>query len=215
MRYLLTVPALTPGSGLSKYVMTLASMLINLGNEVGVLATHTSDFSYERESLNKIGVKYHFYNTSKYKICKYLKFIHIIRSFNADVIINNYDGLIQYILPFCKNKSRLIHILHNDTPDFYRIGSINGRFVDGWIAPTKAVADNFNVYTKYKYVQQVSVIPHGVEETNFDLSVKDQKTLTFVGVLEEHKGVLLLPQIIKELENRQIDFNFTIVGGGK
>jgi glycosyltransferase involved in cell wall biosynthesis len=59
------------------------------------------------------------------------------------------------------------------------------------------------------------VISHGVESVNHpNKSVNETVEIIFIGVLYEHKGVKALPAIIRSLEERNIDFHFTIVGSG-
>lgn len=215
MRYLITVSSLTPGSGLSRYVFSLCSML-SVNNDVFVATTHNSnDITYEQEELQKI--------SSSIKLIslgcsptpqKYIKAIHLVWSIKPNVIVNNYNGVFQFILPFISARIKVIHILHNDTDDFYRIGSINGGRVCGWIAPTQAIADHFNAYSKERYADKVSTIPHGVEEATYQPRDNSRLEIVYAGVLYEHKGVKILPTIIKRLLLHGINLHFTIIGKG-
>lgn len=216
MRYLITVSSLTPGSGLSRYVFSLCRLLVEGGNEVWVLTTHDDGtIAYERSELDSISKDIRLVSLgSRTKFTKYPEVIRKIRDISPDVIINNYNAVVQYVLPFVNKKIKVIHVLHNDTDDFYRVASINGGKTDGWIAPTKSIATHFNDYTSGKYADRVKVIPHGVEET--ELLPKNNKRLEIVyaGVLYEHKGVKILPEVIKRLRKKNIDLHFTMVGGG-
>ena len=148
-------------------------------------------------------------------IRKYFKVWAYIQKTHPDVIINNYNAVIQYLLPFISNKIKIIHVLHNNTNDFYRIGAINGNQVNGWIAPTKAIAENFNIYSGNKFKERVVVIPHGVETAiSMNNDTRTVKNLVFVGVLYEHKGAHLIPTIIHKLKEKHEKFHFTIIGGG-
>ena len=212
---LVTVSSLTAGSGLSKYVCTLSRILSTSDNQITILTTHTVDLNYEQEIVKSLrNTKLVSFGEFS-KLSKYLKVWAYIQKTHPDVIINNYNAVIQYLLPFISNKIKVIHILHNNTNDFYRIGAINGNRVNGWIAPTKAIADNFNIYSGNKYKNKVVVIPHGVEaaiaNNNDSRTVKN---LVFVGVLYEHKGAHILPTIIQKLKEKHEKFHFTIIGGG-
>lgn len=216
MRLLLAVPSVSQGSGLGKYVISLSTILIEAGHEVAVITTHTVDHEYETRVLEKCGVRElaQFGHLSKLK--KYLATLRYINKWRPDCIINNYDGLIQFLLPFLRHNPRIVHVIHNDTDDFYRLGAINGKHVDGWIAPTESVARRFNDYTSGKYAGRVSVIPHGVESAAPVAEDKNNLAeLIFVGVHYEHKGVLVLPDIIRMLKSKGFDFHFTICGQGK
>lgn len=216
MKFLIAVSSLTPGSGLSRYVFSLCSLLAD-GNEVCVVTTHDSgDHSYEREELDLISNDIRLMSLgNKSKIGKYLSAVKIVRKEKPDVIVNNYNGVFQYILPFIDRRIKVVHILHNDTDDFYRIGAINGSRVNGWIAPTVAIADHFNRYTAQRYAERVKVIAHGVEEAEYIERNNSRLEIVYAGVLYEHKGVKILPEIISRLLGAGIDLHFTIIGKGE
>lgn len=216
MRYLITVSSLTPGSGLSRYVFSLCRLLVKGGNEVYVLTTHDdSTISYERNELDSISKGIHLISLGhKNKLRKYIEVVRAVNRIHPEVIINNYNAVVQYILPFISNKIKIIHVLHNDTDDFYRVASINGHKTNGWIAPTESIASHFNKYTLNKYADKVTVIPHGVEEAVFKKKNNAKLEIVYAGVLYEHKGVKILPPIIKRLQDKGIDLHFTIIGGG-
>lgn len=218
MKILITVPVLSPGSGLTRYVFSLCKILKE-NNDILAIETHGhSDNGYAKAELQRISPDISLVSTGTFgKINNYIKNIIITRRFRPDIIISNYNALTQYILPFCKGKAKVIHILHNDTDDFYRIGAINGKNVDAWIAPTSGIAERFNKYTDNKYHRRVVIISHGVDDaSDNDLRNKNSKLeIIFAGVLYEHKGVKVLPAIIKRLITHNINFHFTIIGGGK
>lgn len=182
-----------------------------------VISTHDSennDFAVKQLRAINNNIKYiNLGSTNKY--LRYLELIKIINAEKPDILINNYDAPVQYILPFIKKYIRVFHVLHSDWVDFYRIGAINAKHVKAWIAPTNAIRNHFNEYTSQKYKDTVYVIPHGVETRDIS-HPKDNDLLeiTFVGVVGYHKGADLLPIIIKELQNRNIKFHFTILGEG-
>lgn len=213
---LITVSSLGNGGGISRYILSLCKILKS-HYRIVVLTTHDSHqntFGEKELSALSADIKLIKITTSK-KINRYFKTARIIWSLKPDYIINNYNGHIQYVLPYIKRKSKFIHILHSDTPDFYRIGNINSKFVDAWIAPTKGIADKFNDYTNNIHKNKVYVISHGVEDAQSNL-IKQNKRLEilFAGVLYEHKGVKELPLIIHQLLMKNVDLHFTIIGAG-
>lgn len=214
-KVLIAVSGLTPGSGLSRYVFSLCKILSE-NYTVEVLITHdTFNITYAKSELGKISSEIKLYSIGANKtVKKYLAALQLIRIIKPDIIVNNYNGLVQFLLPFINRKTRVLHILHSDTDDFYRIGSINGWKVNGWIAPTDAIASHFNEYTKRKYASRVVVIPHGVETAEYKERKNQCLEIIFAGVLYEHKGVKILPEIVKELQRLNINFHLTIVGEG-
>ena len=217
MKIAITVSQITPGGGLTKYVCTLVEILsTDEKNEVWVITTHPSENNLTLSQWidTKKNIKY-IPLGDKNEINRDVSLITVLRNYLPDVIINNYNATTQYILPFLHHKTKIIHILHNNTPDFYRVAAINGRWVDAWIAPTPALVDYFNEYTGNKYHERVFTIPHGVEWPIYK-PIKDKTIpqLSFVGVLYEHKGVKVLPPIIKKLLSKNYKFHFSFIGDG-
>ena len=217
MKIVIVVNSLTKGSGLSKYVYSLCDVLKKEDNELHIITTHAEQPEFELQLFQK-DENIIVHQLQQYeKINKYVKLTTLIRQLNADLIINNYNAPAQYVLPFCKRNAKVVHIIHNDTSDFYRIASINGKYVDGWIAPTPGVRDNFISYTHGKFSDKVVAIPHGVEKpSKYGVIARRGKRLEiiFVGVLYEHKGVLVLPNIVKSLKGYGLDFHLSIIGKG-
>ena len=83
-------------------------------------------------------------------------------------------------------------------------------------AQIAALEKEFNTYTKGKYEDRIVTIPHAVDEAFERIVKKDSGVmeLTFVGVLYEHKGVLILPDVIKRLTDKGYKFHFTFIGDG-
>lgn len=215
MKYLIAVSSLTPGSGLSRYVFSLCRQLSD-GNEVYVVTSHNSDnVTYERKELADISVNIKLISLGKYRTFKkYFKAIQLVRKLNPDIIINNYNAVYQFILPLIPRQTKVVHILHCDDNDFYRVAAISAGHTNGWIAPSIAIARHFNEYTSQRYADKVKVISHGVEETELKEKQNTKLEIVYAGVLYEHKGVKILPEIIKKLLQRGIDLHFTIIGGG-
>lgn len=216
MKIVITVSLISPGGGLTKYVCTLAKILTDTGNnEVWIVTTHPSKTNPELENLMQERNIRHISLSSLSKIRKYFSLISVLRKISPDVLINNYNAPTQYILPFLHRKIKVVHVLHNNTPDFYRVASINGHYVDRWIAPTPALMDYFNAYTQGIYQERVTVIPHGVEVPIVEQTQRNSVVrLAFVGVLFEHKGVKILPEIIHRLLAKKYEFHFSFIGEG-
>lgn len=217
MKIVITVSQITPGGGLSKYICTLVDVLTqDTKNQICVLTTHKSEANPQLEQLKAERNVQHISLAELSTIRKYVALISRLRKLSPDVIINNYNATTQYILPFLPQKVKIVHILHNNTDDFYRVAAINAKYVDRWVAPTPALKDYFNSYTNSKYDNRVITIPHAVDAaSDFIRRISsDTLQLTFVGVLYEHKGVLILPDIIECLRSKGYNFLFTFIGDG-
>lgn len=207
---------LSPGGGLSQYVLSLCEFLAR-EHDVYVLLTHNgSDIHWEQSQLRSISTNIKLITLgTECKFGKYLKTIKLIWSIRPNIIINNFNAVVQYILPFIPTKIKKVHILHSDDQRYYQIGAINAKMMNGWIAPTQAVADNFDRYTQGAYRDKVVVIPHGVASAVPSAKKEHSEVeILYAGVLYEHKGVKTLPAIVRRLEEEHIDFHFTVVGGG-
>lgn len=217
MKIVIVVSQVTPGGGLSKYICTLVGVLTqDSNNQVTVLATHASEENPQLEQL-KAERKVHHISLAKLStIRKYVALISYLCKLHPDVIINNYNATTQYILPFLPKDIKIVHVIHGITDDFYRVASINGRYVDKWVIPTPALRDVFNCYTKNKYSNRIVTIPHAVDAASAITCRKEKGTiqLTYAGVLYEHKGVQILPDVIKKILGRGYNIHFTFIGDG-
>lgn len=216
MKIIITVSQITPGGGLSKYICTLADILTkNTNNQIYVITTHASEDNLQLEQLMaERAIEYKSLGGLS-TIKKYFSLVSLIRKISPDVIINNYNAPTQYIFPFLPRRIKVVHILHNNTDDFYRVAAINAKFVDRWIAPTPALQEYFDAYTRHKYANKISTIPHAVDDAlNISPALSDTAQLTYVGVLYEHKGVLVIPDIIKRIVDKGYKFHFTFIGDG-
>ncbi len=215
MRYLITVSSLTPGSGLTRYVFSLCRLLAK-DNEVWVMTTHDDgSIAYERNELDSISKDIHLISLgSKGKLSKYANVLRWIYRIKPDIIVNNFNATVQFVLPAISHRIKVVHVLHADIDEFYRIAAINGKRVTGWVAPTQAVANAFNSYTSNRFQDRVKIIPHGVDEQNPVKKGADKLTIAFAGVIYEHKGVQVLPPIIKTLIKNGVNLKFTVIGKG-
>lgn len=215
MKIVIVVSQISPGGGLTKYVANLAYMLSeNSENIVSIITTHHSEENVFINNLVEQKRVNIFQLGHKDKISKYISLVGLVHRLAPDIIVNNYNAPLQYILPFISRKCKIVHVLHSNTDDFYRVASINGRLVDAWVAPTPALKEYFDNFTTGKYRGRIHVIAHGVESPLSDRLRTSVIQLAYVGVLYEHKGVKILPDIIKGLRDRGLDFRFTFIGDG-
>ena len=208
---------MSEGGGIYKYICNLCDVLSFDDNELHIITTHADKPDEEMDLFcNRTNILLH--QLHKYnKFTKYIRLAQLIYRLNPDLIICNFNAPTQYVLPFCKRKAKVVHIIHNDVDIFYRIASINAKYVDGWITPTPGVKDNFNKYTNQRYADKVTPIFHGVESPDkygIQPHREERLSIVFAGVLYPHKGVLLFPEIVTKLREAGVDFHLTIVGNG-
>jgi len=198
--------------GLGNYLLTLAGILKSAGCSTCFLLTHGRGELYG--SLDNI-IHDICVCSRKGTVAKYFCVLKEIWKKRPDIIINNYNAPVQYLAPFLPLGTKVVHILHSDDKRFYRIAVINAWRVNAWVAPSPAVAANFNAYAKRKYEKRVKLIAHGTRTGEISRNnLSDKAELIFVGALYEHKGIALLPEICRILAERNIMFHITIVGNG-
>lgn len=204
-----------PWGGLGRFTINLARTLKDQACEVVGLVTH--ERSEQANEYQAILDDYHFVGGSS-KLQKYFETARIINRVAPDVLLINHVGTVHFLLPFVRPKS-VVSVIHSDQEDFYRIGSTFAGYVNAWVAPTPRVQHGFNAYTRGKFADRVFVIPHGVDTNVGDVqriaSTNGRLRVIFVGALYRHKGVDLLPAIVRQLRTRGVDTELTVLGDGE
>lgn len=216
MKILITVPIFANGGGITRYILSLCR-IFSPEHEICLIETHnklkSDSIEHEIKSINP-SIKY-IVTGNKTKISNYLYNIYYSVKFNPDIIISNFNGQTQLLLPLIKRNAKVIHVIHNAASEFYNTATINARFVDKWIAPTKGIQTLFNDHTNDRYSKRVEVLHHGVDDAiSFANKNKRPLEICFIGVVDQHKGILVIPDIIKKLLRQRIDLRITIIGEG-
>lgn len=201
--------------GMGQFTTNLAKTLKGHSCEVVGLVTHEED---ERTDEYKAIVDDYHYVGGLSKLRKYFGIGRIINRIQPDILLINHVGTVHFLLPLLRRQG-VVSVIHSDQEDFYRIASIGTRYIDAWVAPSPRVQEGFNTYTKKRFANRVFVIPHGVD---MDIEVparvvpaQTRLKLVFIGALYRHKGVDLIPAIIRCLEARSVDVELTILGDGE
>lgn len=218
MKILITVPIFASGGGITRYILSLCR-IFSPEHSICLIETHAKVKSQAIEKeLKSINPSISYIVTgNRNKLFNYLSNIYYAIKFNPDIIVSNFNGLTQFILPIIKRKAKVIHIIHSAASEFYDTATINARFVDRWIAPTKGIQTLFNAYTDNQYSARVTVVHHGVDDASCsDTRDSHPLEICFVGVVDQHKGILVVPEIIKDVLRQGIDLRITVIGeGGK
>ena len=113
MKIAIIVSQITPGGGLSKYISTLADILTDgTPNKIWIIVTHFSEKNNELKELSKNRHIKYIYLGNLPLVRKYISLVASLRRLNPDLIINNYNAPTQYVLPFLKKKTKIVHVLH-------------------------------------------------------------------------------------------------------
>jgi glycosyltransferase involved in cell wall biosynthesis len=199
--------------GLGRFTMSLAQVLKQQGFEVHGVLTHGRG---ERgEEYAALLDSCHCMSGSS-TVRRYLSTARTIHKMRPDILLINYLGTVHYLLPWIRH-SRVISVIHSDQEDFYRIASIYADRVHAWVAPSTRVKEGFCRRTHGEYDDRVFVIAHGVDvhPEIRTTSPHGALRLAFIGALYHHKGVDLLPAILRTLQKRRIPVRLSVLGGGE
>ena len=213
MKKILIVNSHIPWGGLGQFTLSLVDGLKEKNYTIYGLITHDNSANFELFE-NKVDENYYVGNLGKIK--KYFSALKYIYKIKPDLIIINYNAVIHFLLPFLP-KSKVIDIIHSEDKEFYRISNINSQYIDSWITPTPGVKKHFFEYSnnQKKQTENTKVISHGVRTSqNLNESKSEIFEILFVGVLYEHKGVNLLPEIFKQIKDKHSNVRLNIVGDG-
>ncbi|MDE6669357.1 MAG: glycosyltransferase family 4 protein [Muribaculaceae bacterium] len=211
------VSSIIPGGGITNFVAQLCKALSCM-HSLRLIVTH-EEVRKEQVVWFNIFLSRGLIDISKsYKFWRYIQLINIWRKDTPDCIINNYNAVGQYVLPLLSKKVRNLHIVHGITSDFKRVATINKAYTSHWVVPSRKTAELIMTGNRSVKSECITLIPHGVEEVTKDTipvhRLYNKLVLIYVGVLEEHKGVDILPDVVKELERRNISYQFNIIGEG-
>ena len=203
-----------PWGGLGQYSINLSKVLAKKGFEVYGLVTHNKVDLYNDFSESTIRT---YYIGDLPKVRKYIQCIRIINKLRPDYIFINNLATIQFVLPFIR-KAKIISVIHSDQDEFYRIASINKRFINKWIVPSPKVKSGFINYinSNRETFDRIQIITHGVERRNSDKREINNGTfnIAFIGALYKHKGADLLPEIFSRFQKDCPDTRLYILGEG-
>lgn len=211
---ILIVNSHIPWGGLGQYSIGLAEALSAIdGCEVYGLVTHSNGGLLD---LFSAATKKTTCLSAASKARRYYLALKMIWKLRPDVVLINYNAVVHYLLPFMP-KSKVVSVLHSDDKDYYRVATINGRFVDGWIAPTPRIKQGILQHFKVQSIERkIHVIPHGVKKSTRSRSevFQNGSNIVFAGALYRHKGVDLIPEIFRQFKNICPDARLTMLGNG-
>ena len=201
--------------GLGQYSISLADSFTKSKKfDVYGLVTHSNQdrfLSFKKATLKTLCL------ANKSKIIKYfLAWIYIWR-LRPDILLINYNATVHFLLPFLP-PTKVISVIHSDDKDYYRIASINSRYVDTWVAPSPKTREGLlNYLGNMKFAIRIKLIAHGVagsnEKSNRHIN-NDLFRIIYIGALYRHKGVDLLPDIFHKFLEINPNSKLTIVGDG-
>ncbi len=212
MRILICNPYISLG-GISTYTLSLAYGLKKNGNEILFLTTH-----YKGDQWGKAGEMFDKTLTlDKFKspILKIIKIIKLVKRIEPHVVLINDCPLVNYSLPFISKKIGVLSVIHSDSKRYYSLGSRFSGWIDKLICPSPALAIKISDFIPTNYKKKIVIIPHGVRlPSAAEKQDKITNSIAFIGNLDGHKGVRILPEILENVSNEIKNIRIYIVGRG-
>lgn len=199
--------------GIGTFTITLGKNFRNANYQVSFLATH-----YKGDLWNLAESTFHrvfSLKESMNSIVRFFKIIRLIKIINPEVLIINDCALLNYSLPFLNRDIKVVCVIHSDSKRYYLQGSCFSGWINFISCPSSRLVTKISEFLPGSDIDKVRLIPHGVyipEINNNQTRLKN--TLIFIGNLDVHKGVLLLPVIINNIKNQIYDISITIIGKG-
>lgn len=213
MKALIILPAFTRG-GFEASLIRLYEYLEDYGLDPEVV--ETSSFQPRQEcSFPKsvIGVASDPY---VWRICKLYNYLS---NLSNCLIFNFSDDVLQGCLPkACSNKNVIVQVLRNDHPSVYKSTITLPAFWDFVITNSPVIYSNLQ---KKVPTKDIRFIPNGYsipghrghrECPRTDANIVN---ILFVGrLVNESKGIFLIPLILRYLQSKGLKVHLTIVGDG-
>ncbi len=136
---------------------------------------------------------------------------------NYDVVFIAFDRFLQAALSILNDRVNVIPLLRNDHDDVYRVGLANK---DKWNIALGNSPKIVEIAKQKVTDRPIALIPNGIHisetlNTRVKYDSKKPFKIAFVGrLINESKGIFLLPEIVKRCSDKGMDFTLTVAGEG-
>lgn len=201
--------------GLENSILRLGKFLVKKGNNVEIITTVERGQWYSHALEMGLKIDHVEKSLISNPIIHSLRVGYRLLRGKYDVIFLFSDRDAQASLGMLSDKSVVIPMLRNDYEDIYKVGCSNS------LAWNVAVGNSIKVTqtAKTRCSRPILYIPNGIEPPSELLRCNPptpykQLKLVFIGRLSAEKGVIFLPEILRNCLNKGIDAFLTIVGDG-
>ena len=133
------------------------------------------------------------------------------------IFLPNYNNNYSSISPVLPNKVMVVGIVHSDEAFYYEPAVRLGKYWNGVVAVSEAISKELTRLPLARSLRHTT-IPYGVavpQQINTERSKDARLRIIYVGrLVERQKRVLDLVEILRQLVQQEIKFDFTIVGDG-
>jgi glycosyltransferase involved in cell wall biosynthesis len=201
--------------GVEKYIELLSDIFIKKGYQVHIIETiriGSQSKAFTQKGFKVKSITIHPFESKNHYATRLSETLK-----QYDLLILNNVYFVHYLLGLLKEEAIVLPVLHNNTQESFHNIVYNHTQWDKLICVSHALEKKFHTIEEIK--DKVLTIPTGVlvEENYPKQATKDTPLkILFVGrVEEESKGVLLLPEIVKNvLKSYPNTIHLTVIGEG-
>lgn len=208
--------------GVSTFILTLAKEYAAQGDTVTIVATESKGIWFDKLKIPNVTYQY-VGGLSSWLVPAVLYTYKIAAFFKKqeyDLILVNNSRQALAALSLLPKKPVALSVIHNDHPVLCKNACVNEEMVDSIVAVSPAVYDRASKIIKdtSKLKQVLNAIELETEERFLSRAQYSPSTLLkiiFVGrLVDEQKGVFLIPQIASILKQKNIRFQIELAGEG-
>jgi glycosyltransferase involved in cell wall biosynthesis len=209
--------------GVSTFILTHAKEFSAKGDTVTIITTESKGVWFDKLSIPNVSYL-HINGLASWWMPMFLYSYKIAAQFkrgNYDLIIINNSRQALSALSLISKETRAISVIHNDHPVLCNNACVNEDLVDAIVAVSPAVYHRASkiVKNKNKLVQVLNAIELETElrySTRNNYKPKGLLKILFVGrLVDEQKGIFLIPQIAAILKQKDIRFQMELAGEGE
>jgi len=203
--------------GMETSMLRIANNLRFKNMDVSFLITKSKGDWFEKLTASKFDI----YFIDNY--CQLIPWFHALKvgrflvNNKFDVVFNVFDEVSQSVLSLIDNTTSVVPLLRNDHPDIYRVGLANSERWNLAIGNSNKIAFEAKKILPNKNIKVIAnstFVPDTIKEKLIE-DWKNEIRLIFVGrLVNESKGIFILPEILHDCIVRDFNVKLTIVGDG-
>jgi len=208
--------------GVSTFILTLAKAFSAKGDTVTIITTESKGIWFEKMQIPNVTYQY-ISGLSSWVVPMFF-YIHkiagVFKKQQYDLILVNNAPQVLAALSVLSEKPVVISVIHNDHPVLCKNACVNEAMIDSIVAVSPAVynrAANI-VKDRSKLVQVLNAIEPETEErflSRQQYKPGESMKIIFIGrLVDEQKGVFLIPEIAAALKQKNVSFHIELAGEG-
>jgi glycosyltransferase involved in cell wall biosynthesis len=213
MRVALTTYALHVG-GMETCILSLAEGFVRAGHEVHIVTTDERGAWFARS--DEVGAQAHFIDggVRKSRASRARTIGRFLAKGGFDAVINSASWFVQASLGMLPAETATVSVIHNSSEAVVSLACLNARACQALVAPSPATVDLARSRVSR---EKVHLIQYGVDilESPPPARAESELRVVFCGRIDHsQKGVLLLPEIVRQVSGSGVSIRLEVIGGG-